>query len=103
MVNKYIFYPKATEDLDNIFKYISKVLNNLEGAIDLINKFQDKFDLLLQFPEAYPIIEHVSLISSKLRKCMVDNFLVIYLINKELERIEIVRIVYKRYDYLSDL
>ena len=100
MVNNYILYPKATKDLENIFQYISEELKNRESALNLINRFEDKFLFLLKFPYAYPIIENSELEVKNLRKCFIDDFLIIYLVNINLNQIEIVRIVFQRMNYI---
>jgi len=46
MVSKYLLFPRAQEDLENIFKYISVDLLNHEAALNLTNKFESKFDEL---------------------------------------------------------
>ncbi|MBI9008465.1 MAG: type II toxin-antitoxin system RelE/ParE family toxin [Tenericutes bacterium] len=56
MANKYIIFPKAQQDLENIFKYISIDLTNPEAAMLLIEKFENIFNELTLFPKTYPFI-----------------------------------------------
>ncbi|MCK5761873.1 MAG: type II toxin-antitoxin system RelE/ParE family toxin, partial [Candidatus Izimaplasma sp.] len=100
MVNKYIVYQDAVEDFNQIVQYITYSLKNQEGAIKLIQLFESKLDLIMSFPDSYPIIYDSKLESSDLRKCKMDNYLIIYILNQELEQIEIVRVIYQREDYL---
>ena len=103
MVNRYLLSNSAKEDLDNIFSYISKELINVESALNLINRFEEKFVSIISFPYSYPVIHDTNLERDDLRKCFIDNYLIIYLVNIKLERIEIVRVVYQRVDYLTDI
>ena len=103
MVNRYLLSTSAKEDLNNIFSYISKELKNVESALNLINRFEEKFESLLSFPSAYPIIQEINLERNDLRKCSIENYVIIYLVNIKLDRIEIVRVIYQRVDYLTDI
>jgi len=103
MANRYIVFPKAQSDLENIMKYISVDLANSEAAMILITKFEAKFEELILFPKAYPVMENKSLIIHNVRKCIVDNFLVFYLFNESNMMIEIVRVIYGRQDYFKSL
>ena len=102
MVSNYILYPKAKDDLESIFAYISEELKNEYSALKLINRFEDKFLSLIRFPYAYPVIDNMNLDRDDLRKCFIDNFIIIYLVNTNLDQIEIVRVIYQRMDYLSE-
>ena len=102
MVNSYILYSKARDDLENIFEYISEELKNKDSALKLINRFEDKFLSLISFPYAYPVINNSNLDKDDLRKCFIDNFLIIYFVNTNIKQIEIVRVVYQRTDYLTE-
>ena len=103
MVNKYLLSNRAKEDLDNVFTYISKELKNSNSALNLINRFEEKFESLINFPYAYPVINNINLDRNDLRKCFIDNFVIIYLVNLNFNQIEIVRVVYHRVDYLIEL
>ncbi len=102
MVNKYIVYEDAVEDFKQIVQYITYNLKNPEGAMKLIQLFESKLRSIMSFPDSYPIIYDSKLELSNLRKCMMDNYLIIYILNQDLEQIEIVRIIYQREDYLIE-
>ena len=103
MVNKYIVYQNAVEDFDQIVQYITYSLKNPEGAIKLIQLFESKILSIMNFPNSYPIIYDSKFELSDLRKCRMDNYLIIYILNQELAQIEVVRIIYQRVDYLVEL
>lgn len=100
MVNKYIVYQDAVEDFDQIVQYITYRLKSPDGAMKLIQLFESKLQSIMSFPNSYPIIYDYKLELSDLRKCIMDNYLIICILNQELEQIEIVRILYQREDYL---
>ena len=103
MGNKYVLFPKAKEDLENIFYYIAIELVNQEAASDLINKFESKFNELLLFPISYPLVESKLIYEIDLRKCMVENYIILYFYNAKDKLVEIVRVIYSKIDYLQDL
>lgn len=103
MVNRYLLSNSAKIDLDNIFSYISKELLNVESALNLIIRFEEKFASIVSFPYSYPVIHEANLERNDLRKCSIENYVIIYLVNIKLKRIEIVRVIYQRVDYLTDI
>lgn len=50
MGNRFLLLPKTQQDLENIFYYISVELVNPEAALNLINKFENKFNELSLYP-----------------------------------------------------
>ncbi|PKK97461.1 MAG: hypothetical protein CVV58_01115 [Tenericutes bacterium HGW-Tenericutes-3] len=79
MENRYVLFPKAKEDLENIFYYIAIELVNQEAASDLIDKFESKFKELLLFPLSYPLVDSELIYEINLRKCIVENYIILYL------------------------
>ncbi len=102
MVNKYIVYQDAVEDFDQIIQYVIYNLKNPEGAMKLIQLFDSKIHNIMSFPNSYPIINDSKLELNDLRKCRMDNYLIIYILNQDIAQIEIVRIIYQRADYLIE-
>lgn len=103
MENSIVWLPKAKEDLQNIFSYIAIELVNPQAASNQIDKFEDKYNELLVFPLAYPIIESKFIFQIDLRKCIVQNYMIVYFYNEKDKLIEIIRVIYSRVDYLEDL
>ena len=79
MENRYVLFPKARDDLENIFYYIAIELVNQEAASDLIDKFESKFKELLLFPLSYPLVDSELIYEINLRKCIVENYIILYL------------------------
>ncbi len=100
MVNKYIIYEDAALDYEQIAHYITNKLKNPEGSLRLMELFEKKLNSIVSFPYAHPVIFDAKLEIDGLRKCSLNNYLIIYYINEELEQVEVVRIVYQREDFL---
>jgi plasmid stabilization system protein ParE len=98
MGNEFILLPKAASDLESIFQYISIERQNPESALSLIAKFKSKFNDLTLFPKAFPIIDNDALIHRHLRKCSVDQYLVVYFFDEPNHLIVIIRVIYVRQD-----
>lgn len=100
MVSKYILYREAANDLESIVSYISMELSNPEAAMGVLDKIEQRFQDLMNFPYLYPLIESKKLIVEGVRKSVIDNYVIVYLINEKKNQIEIIRVMYYREDYL---
>lgn len=103
MERSYKILPKAKLDLEGIFQYVSLELVNPESALQLIDKFEAKFNDICVFPKANPLLINANLDSDHLRKSMVDNFIIVYLYDESKEIIDIVRVIYAKRDYMKDI
>lgn len=103
MERSYKILPKARMDLENLFRYISEKLYNPESALNMILKFEMKFDDICLFPKAYPIIAQPKLKHNGLRKSIVDHFVIVYFYDEDKELINIVRIIYAKRDYIKEI
>jgi toxin ParE1/3/4 len=103
MENRFVLLPKAQEDLENIFSYIAIELVNPEAASNLIEKFQTKLNELLLFPLSYQLIKSKLIFQIDLRKCIVQNYIIVYFYNEKEKLVEIIRVIYSKVDYLEDL
>lgn len=80
MENKYfyIILRKASQDLEEIFKYISIDLSNPGAAKKLISEFLEAFDRICLFPFSCPLIDELFIKEKDIRKLVVDNYVVFY-------------------------
>ena len=88
-------------DLESIFQYVALEFVNPESALELIEKFETKFKDICMFPKAYPLLINASLDNNRLRKSIVDNFIVVYLYDEGKELINIVSVIYAKRDYIK--
>ncbi|BCR36716.1 hypothetical protein MPAN_016090 [Mariniplasma anaerobium] len=76
---------------------------NQETATDLIYKFKSKFNELLLLPLSFLLVESKLIYEINQRKCIVDNYIVLYFYNAKDKLVEIVRVIYSKIDYLQAL
>ena len=100
---KIILTDRAKYDLDDIYNYISKSLMAERAAENLMTRIQDSIMNLADMPEAFSIIEQYKQRDYQYRKLIVNNYLVIYRIDKEQEMVYIVRVIYGGRNYLTEL
>jgi addiction module RelE/StbE family toxin len=103
MASKYQLFPKAKEDLEAIFSYISIEQREPEAALKLIYKFETKFEELCDFPKAYPLIFNLNIQHKNLRKCLIENYLIVYLYKEKKDVVEIVRVLHTKKDFYNAL
>ncbi len=103
MERSYKLLPKAKIDLESIFRYISEELLNPESALNMIKRFELKFNDICSFPKAYPLIELPRLKHNSLRKSIVDNFLIVYYYDEDSDFVNIVRVIYAKMDYIKEI
>ncbi len=103
MERRYKLLPKARLDMENIFCYISVKLANPESALSLIEKFEGKFKDICMFPKAYPILSDPRLDNNRLRKSIIDNFVIVYLLDEDKNLVNIVRVIYAKKDYIKEI
>ena len=85
---------RAESDLDGIVSYIAVVLVNPQAASDFVDKLQDKIEETRAFPESGSLIYNEFLQLENVRKKLVGNYVMYYLLDMEEKIIHILRIVY---------
>ena len=80
MENKYsyIILRKASQDLEEIFKYISIDLSNQCAAKKLISEFLEAFERICLFPFSCQLIDEPLIKEKDIRRLIVDNYVVFY-------------------------
>lgn len=74
---------EALDDMDGIYKYIANELLSPESAVDQYKRIADAILTLDQMPERNRIMESEPEHSRKLRRMLVDNYSVFYIINDD--------------------
>jgi len=98
---KVVMSNQAEKELSNIITYISSVLLEPNIAKNLLKKLTDAINGLETFPEKYSIISDEYTIRESVRKCIVDNYIIIYSINLKLKQVEISHIYYARSNWMK--
>lgn len=92
---------QATDDVDEISKYISLVLKNKIASEKIINGIYDVIDSLENFPMRNAIIDCDMGRKFSLRAELVGNFNIIYSIERE--TVIVYKVVYAKSDFISKL
>lgn len=93
--------PKAAEDLDGIYSYISKELYAERAADNLLDRIETGIMRLKEFPFSCNYVADEFLKSKGYRKLIIDNYIAFYLINEEEKEVVIMRVLYGRQKYES--
>ena len=99
MSNRVLFYsPLAQRDLDEIFDYIARELENPASAAATVNAILDAAESLESFPFVGSIVRGLPFAMDEYRFVGARNYLVFYRVTES--RIFVDRILYKRRDYI---
>lgn len=90
---------ESKEDLVGIKQYIKYNLQEPEIAQKLISKIRNEINNLKYDPKIYSIIDDDLIKKLEIRKLIVDNYIVFYRIKNE--NIEIVRVMYRRRNWIN--
>lgn len=93
------FTPKASEDLEQIYSYISRKLFAEIAAGNLLEKIESSIMRLKYYPYSGSFVLDEPLKSRGYRKLIVDNYLVFYLVNEPEKQVVIMRILYGAQNY----
>ena len=94
-------FPKAQNDIESIYIYISKTLFNEKAALDFLDELEKSLDVISQFPESFPLIENELVNDTTLRKLLVKKYIVFYRL--KYNEIQVIRVLYGMSNYYSKL
>lgn len=89
----------AKKDILEIIDYYRKTINDLEAAKKFIYKIKDKFSLIAVYPKCYPLIKNEHVKDKNIRKVVLDNYIIFYIIDGKNKTIMILRILNGFTDY----
>lgn len=90
----------AVDDLKEIVAYISNELREHSIAQKLLGKIKEAIMSLSDMPVRYALVSDKRLALQGVRKLMVDNYIVFYIISEKEKLVTIIRILYGRRDWL---
>jgi len=93
------FTPKAGEDLEQIYSYISEKLFDITAANNLLEKIEHRIMRLKEFPCSCGLVSNKLLKSKGYRKLIVENYIVFHLVNESEKQVVIMRILYSAQNY----
>lgn len=93
------FTPKAGEDLEQIYIYISEKLFAEISARNLLENIEQSIMRLRDFPYSCSIVSDEHLKSRDYRKLIIKNYIVFYLVDDAKKQVVVMRIVYGSQNY----
>ena len=93
------FTPKASQDLDEIYNYISNNLYNETAAETLSEKIERSIMNLKDFPQLGTFVGDPELKERGYRKLIIENYIVFYLFNEIEGIVVIMRVLFGRQEY----
>ena len=94
-------FPKAENDIKNIYLYISTDLFNEKAAIDFLNELEKSFEIISEFPECCPLIKNEFVDDPTIRKLFVKKYIAFYRLKNN--EIQVIRVLYGLSNYYSKL
>ena len=97
------FSQTAENDLMDIYLYVKNQLLEPKIADILIRKLESEILSLSNMPQRFSLVTDQRLSRLGIRKTIVDNYIVFYLVEEKTNTVYIVRILYARRDWVSIL
>lgn len=91
----------AEKDLYEIGTYISKELLEPETAKKVVSKIAKGISILEDMPLRNALVADDRLAYIGIRKIMVDNYIIFYVVTEESKTVTIIRILYGRRDWIN--
>jgi addiction module RelE/StbE family toxin len=89
----------AMDDLQGTARYISKELREPAAAQKLVTKIRDAVMSLSEMPTRHALVTDERLAVLGIRKLLVENYIVFYVISEKDMVVTVVRILYGRRDW----
>ncbi|HHY08390.1 MAG TPA: type II toxin-antitoxin system RelE/ParE family toxin [Corynebacteriales bacterium] len=91
--------PKANDDLDEIYSYITGELDAEKAAMRLFEKIETSIMRLRDFPFSCNHVNDEFLKMKGYRKLIVDNYIAFYVVDEEQRQVVVMRVLYGRRKY----
>ena len=91
--------PKARDDLDKIYNYISEELFAKRAAEDLLNRIETSIMRLREFPFSCGYVADEFLKGKGYRKLIIDNYVAFYITDEDKRQVVIMRVLHGRRKY----
>ena len=95
--------PQASEQMLEIFSYISYTLQEPVVAERMLDSLQESILSLGTMPKRIVLVDEEPWKSHGIHKMPVKNFIVYFWINEELKQVHIIAVIYGRRDQLEQL
>lgn len=91
----------AERDLYNIGTYISKELLEPETAKKVVSRIAREIGTLEDMPLRNALVNDERLANRGIRKIIIDNYIVFYIVSEENKTLTIIRILYSQRDWIN--
>ena len=99
MSNFYVCYSdEAQNDLRGIFMHIAYELGSRDNAEGQVNRIREAVKKLDKYPKRNPLVPYAPWASLGMRRLNVDNYAVLYVVDEDNDRVEVVRIPFGAMD-----
>ena len=98
---KVIVTSDADRDMDEIFSYVSKNLQEPGTAFGLVEKIYSALHSLSNMPERHPLSRDTYLAKQGFRLLPIDNYLAFYVVDKTAMRVIIHRVLCGKRNYIQ--
>lgn len=85
---------QADEDIRGIYEYIAYDLQSQQNAIGQLDRLEKEILSLDEMPERFGVYKHEPWHSKNLRVMPVDNYLVFYIPDREMQTVNVIRVMY---------
>ena len=98
---KVISKPEVREDLRGIFAYISNDLKEHAAAQRICDLIETEISALNQFPMRVAVIEDEPFAAKGIRRLLIKNYTIFYIVDNPAEEVHVLRVVYNRREWNS--
>lgn len=91
---------KAAQDLKNIYSYIADDLREPSIAKKLTDKIKASVKNLAKLPLRHALVADKDLAAQGIRKLIVNNYIIFYIVSEKDKAVTVVRILYGRRNWI---
>ena len=98
MADRYnvIILPEAQQDIRNIVLYIARNLAAPQAALNLQEEIQEGINSLSEMPKRYKTVDQQPWKDSGVRRVIIKNYYVYYVVDDESMTVKIIAVIYTR-------
>jgi toxin ParE1/3/4 len=94
MAFKVKYAERATDDIEDIIRYISYELGNPQAAKRFYNAVNKKLDLLREHPYMFPLYHNDNLNAEGIRYAHIGNYLIFYRVGDDNSVVNVAGVIY---------
>ncbi len=95
---RYILTENANADVEEILEYIATELANPDAATAFVDAMDEKLETVCQAPKMGRAVENQYYKRTDIRRILVKNYIVYYLIDEDKNLIVVLRVIFEKRD-----